>query len=146
MEYERWALDAAGNPHIPNGCCITPRNWVKYGQLLLQKGLWNNEQIVAEELIETLFVPQGVNAGRGVFLWLNLPGGEPSAGQVARKAPENAPGGFIYHGGYNNIFACMGAGTNPMYIIPSLEAVIVRQSPGDWAYFSDNDFLVLMLP
>lgn len=145
LEYQKWIYDEAGNPHIPNGCYITPRNWVKFGQLLLQKGAWNGKQIVARDLMEALFVPQGVNAGHGVFLWLNRPGGEPPAGQAARKAPENAAGGFIFHDGYTDIIACMGAGTNRMYIIPSLNAVVVRQSPGDKSYFSDHDFLALLL-
>lgn len=146
LEYQSWIHDEAGNPHIPNGCFITPRNWVKLGQLLLQRGNWNGKQIVAKDLIDALFVPQGVNAGHGVFLWLNLPGGEPSAGQAARKAPENSAGGFIFHAGYPDIIACLGAGTNRMYIIPSLNAVVVRQSAGDVGYFSDNDFLELLLP
>lgn len=145
VSYTSWVHDQAGNPNIPNGCYITSRNWIKFGQLLLQKGKWNNEQIIQENLVNNLFVPKAANTGHGVFLWLNQQGGDPSSAGVP-MAPAGSEGGFMYHSGYTDIIAALGAGKNRMYIIPSLNAVIVRQTLGDSADFSDNDFLDLILP
>ncbi|GET28500.1 hypothetical protein SD074_07020 [Prolixibacter sp. SD074] len=47
---------------------------------------------------------------------------------------------------YEDIIGCLGAGKNRMYIIPSLNAVIVRQAIEDTGDFNDNDFLKLLLP
>jgi CubicO group peptidase (beta-lactamase class C family) len=145
VNYTNWVHDQAGNPHIPNGCYLTPRNWVKFGQFLLQKGKWNNQQLIAESFVNDLFVPKANNTGYGVFLWLNQQGGDPTSAGVP-MAPAGSLGGFIYYAGYTDIIGGLGAGKNRLYIIPSLNAVIVRQSLDDTAAFSDNDFLELVLP
>jgi CubicO group peptidase (beta-lactamase class C family) len=145
ITYTSWAHDQAGNPHIPNGCYITPRNWTKFGQFLLQKGKWNNEQLTQENFINDVFVPKGDNQGHGAFIWLNKPGGDAtSAGMPA--VPTGSEGGIIYYKGYTDMVGALGAGKNRLYVIPSLNAVIVRQSTGDNGEFSDNDFLDLILP
>jgi len=143
--YDNWVLDQSGNPHIPNGCYITPRNWVKFGQLLLQKGKWNNNQLIREQLVQELFLPKADNQGYGTFLWLNNQGGDAGL-SGAPSAPQGAAGGLMYYGGYTDIIGSLGAGKNRLYIIPSLNTVIVRQTLGDRADFSDNDFLELLLP
>jgi CubicO group peptidase (beta-lactamase class C family) len=145
VSYSNWVHDQAGNPHLPNGCYITPRNWSKFGQLLLQKGKWNNQQLIGENFVKELFLPKGGNSGYGTFFWLNNQGGDAGL-SGAPPAPAGSTGGFIYYAGYTDIIGSLGAGKNRLYIIPSLNAVIVRQTLGDTAEFSDNDFLELMLP
>lgn len=145
VRYSDWVHDQAGNPHVPNGCYITPRNWIKFGYFLLQKGKWNNQQLIQESFVNDLLVPKSANPGYGVFLWLNKQGGDAtSAGNIT--PPPGSPGGIMYYGGYTDIIGALGAGKNRLYIIPSLNAVIARQSLGDTADFSDNDFLELVLP
>jgi len=145
VTYSTWVHDSAGNPHIPNGCYITPRNWIKFGQFILQKGKWNNQQLIQENFVSNLFSPKADNPGYGVFLWLNKQGGD-AASAGSPSPPSGSPGGIIYYGGYTDIVGALGAGKNRLYIIPSLNAVIVRQSTGDKADFSDNNFLELVLP
>ncbi len=145
LTYSNWIYDQSGNPHIPNGCHITPRNWVKYGQFLLQKGKWNNQQIIREDLMNDLFIPKASNTGHGVFLWLNNQNGDATSAGMPSVPPGSA-GGLIYYNGYTDIIGALGAGKNRLYIIPSLNAVIVRQSVDDTADFSDNEFLELVLP
>lgn len=144
LTYSSWVHDEVGNPHIPNGCHITPRNWVKFGQLLLQKGKWGEVQVIQEEYANDLFEPHGINPGHGVFLWLNKQGGYPPF--FSEQAPNGAVGSFIFFDGYTDIIACLGAGKNRMYIIPSLNAVVVRQTLEGSDNFSDNEFLELILP
>jgi len=144
LKYESWVHDPTGNPHIPNGCSITPRNWLKFGQFMLQKGNWNGNQIIDSNLIENLFVADGPNQGHGKFCWLNNVDGEGAS--ASQSAPEGSEGGFIYHDGYTDIIGGLGAGKNRMYIIPSLNAVIVRQTLLDSDSYQDTEFLDLILP
>lgn len=144
FHYEKWIYDDAGNPHIPNGCYTTPGNWVKFGQFLLQKGSWNGRQIINKNRMEDLFIPKNNNPACGVFLWLNNKDGIPPIG--VSPAPEGSDAGFMYYSGYEDIIGCLGAGKNRMYIIPSLNAVVVRQTIEDTGDFNDNDFLELLLP
>ena len=46
LEYESWIHDDAGNPHIPNGAILTPRNWAKLGQFVLQQGWWDGREVI----------------------------------------------------------------------------------------------------
>ena len=90
--------------------------------------------------------PSPANPDIGLSLWLNRPGGQ--GGQWYR-APEGAPGGWIYPDGEPELFAALGAGGNRMYILPSREMVVVRQGeveevrPAD--SYQDAFFLSLLL-
>ena len=143
LEYGDWAHDASGNPHIPNGCYINPREWVKFGQLLLHKGNWQGTQLVDSIFVEDLLVADGPNLGHGKFLWLNTNGGH--GAYPIQSAPPGSPGGFMYHDGYTEIIGALGAGKNRMYIIPSLHLIAIRQTSGDTGDFSDHAFLSHLL-
>ncbi|KAF0106753.1 MAG: beta-lactamase [Anaerolineaceae bacterium] len=143
VTYEKWIRDDAGNPHIPNGAYLTPRNFATWGQFVLQKGNWNGEQLVRKDLMEELFKPSSANPGFGLFLWLNQPGGQGAVPQMA--APPGSTAGFIYHDGYPDMVGIMGAGKNRMYIVPSLNLVIARQTlSDDDDGFDDHTFLKLL--
>jgi CubicO group peptidase (beta-lactamase class C family) len=119
-----WERDRSGNPHIPNGAYLTARDWMKYGRFLLQGGMWEGRQIVPRALLEECFRPSRVNAGYGLTFWLNRPGGFGER----MSAPSGTPAGVIYPDGYPDIYAAMGAGTNDLFVVPSLHMVIVHQS------------------
>ncbi len=143
LEYDNWQHDASGNPHIPNGCFVTPRNLIRFGQLLLQKGRWDGVQLVDSVLVEDLFVADGPNPGHAKFLWANNQGGYGVF--PFQSAPAGAEGGFMYHDGYTEIIGALGAGKNRMYLIPSLNAVALRQTQLSGDNFSDHEFLSLLL-
>jgi CubicO group peptidase (beta-lactamase class C family) len=143
FEYDSWAHDSTGNPHIPNGCFTTSRNWIKYGKLLLQYGNWNGIQLVDSTLVQDLFIADGPNHGHAKFLWANNLNGQGST--PSQIAPPGSAGGFMYYNGYTEIIGLLGAGKNRMYIIPSLNAVILRQTLLESDNFIDNDFLSILL-
>ncbi|MBQ4915900.1 serine hydrolase [Maribacter sp. MMG018] len=143
LHYESWTHDEAGNPNIPNGCYVTPRNWVKFGQFMLDQGSWNGTQIIEPSLLEAMFVATGPNPGHGNFCWLNNVNGY--ALTPLDAAPEGSTGGIMYYSGYTEIIGGLGAGKNRMYLIPSLQTVIIRQTQLGEDTFEDNDFLALLL-
>lgn len=143
LTYESWLRDPSGNPHIPNGCYILPREWIKFGRLLLQKGYWEGQQIIDSSLVGNLFLADGPNPGHGKFIWLNRTEGYGAT--KAMTAPPGSPGGFIYHDGANDIVGAMGAGKNRMYILPSDHAVVLRQTLSENDDFDDHTFLSLLL-
>ncbi len=143
FQYQTWVHDSAGNPHIPNGCYVTARNWAKYGQFMLQKGRWGTSQIIDSTLVKNMYVATGPNPGHGYFCWLNNTGGQGAA--PAQSAPPGSPGGFIYYNGFTEIIGGLGAGKNRMYLIPSLNAVVIRQTLMGNDNFSDHVFLSYLL-
>lgn len=57
----------------------TARDWARFGQLLLQKGVWNGQQILPEGFADWMFEPVSVSDdlyAKG-HLWLEAPGGFP---------------------------------------------------------------------
>jgi len=140
-----WVHDASGNPHIPNGAHLTARNWVKYGQWLLQGGEWNGKQIVRKDLLEELIKPSHTNPGHGLALWLNQPGGQGGVGVAAQRSEPGDKAGWIYRGGHSDLFAALGAGKCRMYVIPSLKMVALRQGDSKGDRFDDYTFLSLLL-
>ncbi|SHJ05800.1 serine hydrolase domain-containing protein [Pseudozobellia thermophila] len=143
LEYESWTHDEAGNPNIPNGCYLTPRNWVKFGQFMIDKGNYNGTQIVESSLLEDMFVPTGPNPGHGNFCWLNTKNGYGL--NPLDSAPDGSEGGIMYYDGYTEIIGGLGAGKNRMYLIPSLKTVIIRQTQLGEDTFEDHEFLELLL-
>ncbi|MDO6518582.1 serine hydrolase domain-containing protein [Zobellia uliginosa] len=143
LEYESWTHDEAGNPNIPNGCYLTPRNWVKFGQFMLDKGNYNGTQIIETSLLEDMFVATGPNPGHGNFCWLNNVNGYGL--NPLDAAPNGSSGGIMYYHGYTEIIGGLGAGKNRMYLIPSLKTVVIRQTTLEEDTFEDNEFLEFLL-
>ena len=140
-----WVHDKSGNPHIPNGASFAARDWAKYGQWLLQGGEWNGKQIVRKERLEELVKPSKANPGHGLFLWLNRPGGVGHGGDPRQQSKPGDKAGWIYRGGCPALFAALGAGKCRMYVIPSLNMVVVRQADQQRDRYEDNTFLSLLI-
>jgi CubicO group peptidase (beta-lactamase class C family) len=137
-----WERDPSGDPNIPNGASITARDWVRFGQFTLQLGNWEGRQIVSAELMAELLEPSIANPGYGLTWWLNDPDGE---GSLLQGKPASAPGsagGFIYPDGLPDMAMAAGQGRNMLYVVPSLDMVVVRQATGEtlqgfegWEFF-----------
>lgn len=141
-----WCFDDSGNPHLPNGAHMTARNWALWGRFLLQDGEWDGAQLVSAELMRELREPSEPNPAHGLFTWLNTPGGASYIGeQVNVGSDPNWPGGFIYNDGEPDVFGAMGGGKNRLYVVPSRELVIVRQTLASNDAFVDHAFLKILL-
>ena len=127
IRYTEWLRDSAGNPHVPNGAHLTARDWWRFGQFLLQRGEWEGRQIVPRDLLVESIRPSRLNPGYGLTFWLNNPNGFGER----MSAPSGTPAGVIYPDGYPDIYAAMGAGTNDLFIVPSLGMVIVHQAEAE---------------
>jgi CubicO group peptidase (beta-lactamase class C family) len=143
VQVASWVHDRAGNPHIPNGAYLTARNWIRFGQFLLQKGQWEGASVVSSSYMDAMRQSGGVNSGHGRFLWLNTPGGYGVF--EGMKAPPESSGGFIYYDGYPDLFAALGAGKNRMYMIPQLDMVVLRMTEEENDQFVDHEFLKALL-
>lgn len=66
-----WTLDNTGNPHVMSGCQIKPKDLVKLGLLLLNKGNYNNSTVIAEEYIDEVIKPSVQFPGYGMLWWLD---------------------------------------------------------------------------
>jgi CubicO group peptidase (beta-lactamase class C family) len=84
----------------------TPRDLVRIGQMMLQRGRWDGEQVVPEAWVEASVTPIPQNPDYGLLWWLDVPGG----------------------------FAARGYLDTDVYVLPERDLVVVRmQSKPAWA-------------
>ncbi len=66
-----WTLDKAGNPYGMSGLYMRPKAFAKIGQLILQNGIWNGEQIISQNWLNQMLTPsQNLEKGCGYLWWL----------------------------------------------------------------------------
>ncbi|HEX8574869.1 MAG TPA: serine hydrolase [Flavobacterium sp.] len=114
--------DMAGNFVGSSYAWATTRDWAKFGLLYLHKGNWNGEQLFDESWAKYVTTPtKGSNGVYGGHFWLNAGG----------KLPD-AP---------RDLFSCNGFQGQRVYIIPSMDLVIVRMGLTEDASFDFNGFV-----
>lgn len=97
------------------------RSMARFGILALNKGKWQNEQILNENFFtESINTSQSINPSYGYLWWLNgksssmLPGGQTVyPGTLVPNAPAD-------------MYAAMGAEDQRIYVIPSKKMVVIR--------------------
>jgi CubicO group peptidase (beta-lactamase class C family) len=53
-----WPLDPAGNPYGGGGAQFAPRDFLKFGQLMLDGGTWQGRRILSRDFVERAMAPQ----------------------------------------------------------------------------------------
>jgi CubicO group peptidase (beta-lactamase class C family) len=140
--------DTRGNPLPATGFELTAREWARLGGVILGKGSYHGRQILPAALLREAFAGSTANPSYGLTFWLNqqAPGGREADMErmldlrwqnvqwtnvcICKDAPED-------------MVVALGSGYQRLFVIPSLEAIIVRQ--GSNASFSDARFLRLVL-
>lgn len=103
-----WVTDLHGRPMSFSGLRMRPRDLVKIGRLMLNKGRWNNRQVVPQAWVETSLTPEFVT-GVSDFKY----GHQWWAGTVEWQGKE-----IPWHAGFGN-------GGQRLFIVPDLDLVVV---------------------
>ena len=140
--------DARGNPLPATGFELTAREWARLGELILGKGSYRGRQILPAALLREAFAGSTANSSYGLTFWLNQQATNGRDADMERMLDlrwQNAQ--------WTNVCVCkdaptdmvvaLGSGYQRLFVIPSLEAIVVRQ--GSNASFSDARFLRLVL-
>ena len=146
-----WRKDAEGNLNLPAGAFLTPREWVKFGEMVRLGGSCNGKEIVASTLLSECFKPSSTQPSYGLTWWL-LGGGDESSTEAAngRNLNPKAKRALEERRSLNfrppaDTVAAMGKGKNRCYVMPSLELVVIRMGDSEGREFSDNEFLAKLL-
>lgn len=140
--------DGRGNPMPASGFELTAREWARFGELLLGRGNYNGKQIVPPALLSQAFVGSGPNPSYGLTLWLNRQA--PNAREIDYEKELDLKwqrarwGGIcISRAAPSDMVVALGSNYERLFVIPSMNALIVRQ--GMSGRFSDAYFLRLVL-
>lgn len=99
----------------------TTRGMARFGLLALNKGKWNNEEVIDESFfIESISSSQSFNPSYGYFWWLN--------GKTSFMLPgeQNVYQGSLVPNAPTDMYAAMGAKDQRIYVVPSKDIVIIR--------------------
>jgi CubicO group peptidase (beta-lactamase class C family) len=112
--------DVDGNIHLPNGASMTARESAKFGLLIQHHGNWQGRQIVPAKLLQECFIGTTANPRYGLTFWL--------------RSVKSVPKDFVM---------AHGRGKQVLYIIPSLDLVIVQFAETE--QYEMKDFLERLL-
>ena len=141
---QRYLDDRAGNPLLATGFTLTARQWTKIGQLVLDQG----KPVVRPESLAQSWRGSAANRAFSLGWWNNraAPGGrefdfeEMLNPKWSRQDWHDA---CLCRAAPRDLVASIGSSYQRLYIIPSLDLVVVRQGRG--GRFSDARFLRLLL-
>lgn len=110
---DRWAQDPQGNYNGGNDMYFQPRELVRFGQLIIQRGNWNGAQIIPSKWVEKSLMRSRPNTGSswgvltevgyGYLWWLGKINGYP-------------------------VYTALGYGGQFVLVIPDLELLVVTES------------------
>lgn len=105
----------------------TTRSMARFGLLALNKGKWNDEQIINEDYFnDAISTSQNLNPSYGYLWWLN--------GKSSYRVPgsQTVFQGSMIANAPSGMYSAMGANDQRIYVIPSKKMVVVRMGdPSD---------------
>lgn len=141
---QRYLKDSAGNPLLAAGWLLTARQWAKMGEVALNGGA----PVVSARSMAQCWAGSGANRAFSLGWWNNRNG---SGGREFDIEKELVPpwyrqswgGAVLCRAAPSDVAACIGSGYQRLYVIPSMNLVVVRNGSG--GRFSDSQFLRLLV-
>ena len=141
-----YRADAQGMPLVASGFQLTARQWSRFGLMMLGRGSIGRRELVPAKTFVQCWQGSRINPMFGLGFWLNTAATNPGAREsdietrVEKKWQEQDwHKRCICRSAPADLVAVVGSGYQRLFVIPSLELVIVRQ--GVNAKFSDAEFL-----
>jgi CubicO group peptidase (beta-lactamase class C family) len=142
IDIARWTHDSAGNPLIHSGISLSSEEWAKFGVFINRVRNGTQDKPVTSPSLALLLAGHVANPAYGLGFWLNRPPPDPQL-QPITQLQLAIDGEQLYPGGPRDLVAAIGSEKQRLYMIPSLDLVVVRF--GCETAFSDGDFLSRLL-
>lgn len=141
---QRYMLDHAGNPLLASGWMLSARQWAKLGRMVLNGG----GPVVSSSTLAQAWRGSRANRAYSLGWWNNraAPGGREFDFEqmlAPKWHAQNWSDACLCRDAPSDLVACIGSLYQRLYVIPSLQLVVVRH--GDGGSFSDAHFLRLLL-
>ena len=140
--------DGRGNPLPASGFELSAREWARLGELVLGHGNYHGKQIVPASLLGQALTGSGANPSYGLTFWLNRQA--PNAREIDFEKELDLKwqrarwtGICVCRAAPSDMVVALGSNYERLFIIPSFNALIVRQGMSE--KFSDAYFLRLVL-
>jgi CubicO group peptidase (beta-lactamase class C family) len=141
-----WLRDRAGNTHGWAHLFLSPHGMARVGHLMLGEGAWAGRRLLDRRYVTEAQTPSSTNSAYGYLLWTNR-GDHPVTPSIPERRVLDHP---IFASAPRDTYAFVGFGDQMIWVIPSLDMVIVRTglfgnrnpdpqalitaNTGDWMY------------
>ena len=139
---QRYLQDRGGNPLLAAGWQLTARQWAKLGKLILAHG----RPVVSSNLLTECWRGSLANPTYSLGWWNNRAapfGRDADFERMLNSNGEDWKGACLCRDAPADLVACIGSAHQRLYVISSLQLIVVRHSSG--GSFSDATFLRLLL-
>ena len=141
---QRYLEDRAGNPLLAAGWMLTARQWSKLGELVLHNG----SPVVSGSLLAESWRGSPANRAFSLGWWNNraAPGGREFDFEqmlAPKWHAQHWSNACICRDAPADLVVCIGSLYQRLYVIPSMQLIVVRN--GNGGSFSDARFLRLLL-
>src|SRR5437763_120614 len=141
---QRYLTDSAGNPLLASGWLLSARQWAKLGEVALKDGA----PVVSSGSMSACWRGSGANRAFALGWWNNraAPGGREfdiESMLIPKWQRQSWGGTVLCRSAPSDLVACIGSGYQRLYVIPSMNLVVVRHGSG--RKFSDAQFLRLLV-
>ncbi|MBX9686590.1 MAG: hypothetical protein K2X27_07800, partial [Candidatus Obscuribacterales bacterium] len=127
ISYGAWRNGSDGFPLIPQGAQFSAREWAKFGELIRNHGRSANKQILEAADVDELFRASSANPMYGLSWWLNRPMKEELRNNI-KQLTMSSDLQYGIAGLPDDLVMAAGAGKQRLYIVPSMNLVVVRQA------------------
>ena len=141
---QRYLTDRAGNPLLATGWILSAKQWAKLGQLVLANG----RPVVSPNSLQQCWRGTAANRAFSFGWWNNraAPNGREFDFEqmlIPKWQSQDWRDACLCRDAPSDLVACIGSEGQRLYVIPSLQLIVVRQADG--GSFSDGHFLRLLL-
>ena len=152
IEHAEWKEDRAGNPAMSGGAKMRAGDMLSLGLLVLKKGDAGGRQLIDPALFSGAVIHGSfANPVYGMTFWLNGNARHRDSLEVNVEEVLEAKDRFnswerasVALAAPSDMLTMIGSGNQRVYVIPSLDTVIVRQGYG--TQFRDSEFMRLLMP
>ena len=141
---QRYLKDRSGNPLLATGWILSAKQWARLGEVAMKGGA----PIVSSSSMAQSWRGSGPNPAFALGWWNNrqAPGGREvniESMLIPKWQRQGWGGAVLCRDAPSDLVACIGSGYQRLYVIPSMNLVVVRFGSG--RRFSDAQFLRLLV-
>jgi len=151
IQISQWRADSHGNVIPSAGMYMSGRDWMTFGEMVCQGGEWNGKQIVPTEELTKCFKPTAINPAFGLCFWVNSYCNRPDAREMdveetleIEPLPEDWSRACLSKQAPPDLICSLGSNFQRLYIVPSMNLVVVHQGKKGARGFRDAEFLPIL--
>lgn len=146
----QWRGDSHGNVIPSAGMYMTGRDWLSFGELVVQGGSWKGRQLMPTECLGKCFAGTPINPAFGLSFWINSHRLNPEAREVDVEVfldrdpmPEDWSHACLSKAAPTDLICSLGSNFQRLYMVPSMQLVVVHLGKKG-SKFRDAEFLDIL--